>query len=106
MDRYSDIVIKDPSPKAGYSIWDKDAKTMEQQEIERFGQDTKHRKLLIIWTMIIISIWLCAVLCLVALCKHLSDVVLTTLLATTTINVLGLAKIILGNLFPRSSSKK
>lgn len=99
--KYKDIVISQHSEPDISCLEDQDFKSLEQQQSDRFGQDTKHRKVLIIWTMSLISIWLLCVLAIVVWCKHLSDVVLTTLLATTTVNVLGLAKIILGNLFPR-----
>lgn len=83
-----------------------DEKSLRKQKSERYEQDTKHRKLLVIWTMIIISVWLLLVFPVLVFCRHLSDVVLTTLLATTTVNVLGLAKIILGNLFPHHRSNR
>lgn len=78
---------------------DNDVKTMEEQEAERFGQDTRLRKVLAIWTMVIISSWLLAVLLILVFKDTLKSEVLITLLATTTINVLGLPKIILEGLF-------
>ena len=78
---------------------DNDVKTMEEQEAERFGQDTRLRKILAIWTMVIISAWLVAVLVILFFRDNLNPSVLITLLATTTINILGLPKIILEGLF-------
>lgn len=99
--KYQGIVISQHSAPDNSILENQDYKSLDQQKADRFGQDTKHRKVLIFWTMILISGWLVAVLAVVVWCRHLSDVVLTTLLATTTVNVLGLAKIVLGNLFPR-----
>lgn len=53
--------------------------------------------------MAVVSIWLIAVLLFTAFnkpwCLFIDNKVLITLLATTTVNVLGLANIILGGLF-------
>lgn len=102
--KYNGIIISQHYVPDNSNLESQDYKSLEQQKADRFGQDTKHRKVLIIWTMILISGWLVAVILIVVICKHLSDVVLSTLLATTTVNVLGLAKIVLGNLFPRFSN--
>ena len=109
--RYSfdiaDLIV--PEKKASR---DNDVKTMEEQESERFGQDTRLRKILAIWTMVIISTWLVAVLLILVFKDNLNANVLITLLATTTINILGLPKIILEGLFRgkrrmlRTSTKK
>jgi len=84
---------------------------MDEQERIRFAQDTKHRGRLVLWMMWVVSIWLAAVLLFTAfnklLCLDIDNKVLITLLATTTLNVLGLARIILGGLFSgRSFYKK
>lgn len=102
--KYKKIVISQHSAPDNSMLENQDYKSLEQQKSDRFGQDTKHRKLLIFWTMGLISVWLLAVLSVIVWCDHLNDVVLTTLLATTTVNVLGLAKIVLGNLFPKSGN--
>lgn len=104
--RYQGIVIREHSAPDNTALENQDYKSLEQQKADRFGQDTKHRKILILWTMGLISVWLLAVLAIMVWCGHLSDMVLTTLLATTTVNVLGLAKIILANLFPHHTRKK
>lgn len=83
---------------------DADVDTMEQQEIKRFGRDTKLRGALAIWTMVIISAWLLFVLVLLFFIELDSNVAIT-LLATTTINVLGLPKIILEGLFTQGRKR-
>lgn len=89
---------------------DLDIKSLEEQESERFGQDTGHRRTLIIWMIVIISSWLGLVIIVVFLNGPLrlgiSDTVLATLLATTTANVLGLPSIILRDLFRGKGSGK
>lgn len=89
---------------------DLDVKSLEEQESERFGQDTGHRRTLIIWMIVIISAWLGLVILAVFLNGPLrlgiSDTVLVTLLATTTANVLGLPSIILRDLFRGRGSGK
>lgn len=104
--KYQSIVIRQHSAPDDSILENQDYKSLNQQKADRFGQDTKHRRILVRWTMVLITGWLLAVLLIIVFCKGLSDVVLTTLLATTTVNVLGLAKIVLGNLFPRFNNGK
>lgn len=70
----------------------------------RYKQDTKERKLLSHWVICVVSIWLFLVIstliCNSLLSIGLSDTVCVTLLTTTTINILGLAYIVLKGLFP------
>ncbi len=72
---------------------------------ERYDQDTKERKLLSHWVIIVVSLWLLFVLAILSLNRllelKLSDTVLCMLLGTTTINILGLAYIVLKGLFDR-----
>lgn len=86
-----------------------DAMPLDAQESIRFGQDTRHRGRLVSWMMRVVGAWLVCVIILTAVNKvwHLgiSDNVLMTLLATTTINVLGLSKIILNGLFGSRGSE-
>ncbi len=67
-------------------------------EISRYQEDTKSRKNLAFWSVIVVSFWLIAVL-LILTVNHifmkLSDNVLIALLGTTTLNVLGLSYIVL-----------
>lgn len=85
---------------------DIDKSDMAEQERLRFQQDTEQRKTLVIWMMVVVSLWLaftCSVV-ITELCFYnkLSDTVLCMLLGTTTANVLGLAMIVLRGLFPQS----
>lgn len=103
---FSDVAIEESEVrelKADSKVTDYDNYSLEEQEAIRFGQDTRHRNWLVIWMMIVVSVWLIAVLLFstfnYAWCLNISDNVLITLLATTTINILGLSKIILGGLF-------
>lgn len=89
---------------------DSDRLNKEAQYVERFLQDTKQRKQLVVWMMVVISVWLFFTLFIVIfnslLHFNISDTVLTVLLATTTANVLGLPIIILKDLFGRGYNKK
>ena len=65
--------------------------------------DISIRKNLSYWAAIVVSLWLLCVLAVLILsgtsCLKLSDVVLSALLATTTLNVLGLMFIVLKGYF-------
>lgn len=82
-----------------------DYKSLEEQErlySERYKSDTEWRCRLSWWVIIVDSVWLLSVLAILACNKWwigLSDSVLITVLGTTTLNVLGLAFIILKGLF-------
>ncbi|QNF32532.1 hypothetical protein HUW51_07255 [Adhaeribacter swui] len=67
-------------------------------ENQRYREDTSHRKWLGIWTAVVVTCWLVAVLLILVFNERyirLGDTVLTSLLATTTLNVLGLSYIVL-----------
>ena len=89
---------------------DKDRLDLKKQEAERYAQDTKERKYLSHWVVRLVSWWLPSVLFVITLNKLLrfdiDNVVLCTLLGTTTINILGLAFIILKGLFNVESEKE
>lgn len=89
-------------------IDDTDASSMDEQEVYRFKQDTAHRKTLVKWMMWVVSLWLGIVLGIVIANRWLliEKEIIITLLATTTINVLGLANIILRGMFPKRSRLK
>lgn len=59
--------------------------------------------------MVIVPAWLAVILFLVCLCAsglwEMTDIQMSTLLATTTANVLGLAHIVLKGLFPNVKDK-
>lgn len=71
-------------------------------ENQRYKEDTESRKILAYWAAIVVSIYLLIVLMILIL-NHkyicLSDVVLSVLLGTTTLNVLGLMYIVLKGYF-------
>ena len=75
----------------------------ENQEIQRYVQDTKWRKFLCVWVMSVVSLWLIAVLILTFIYVlgqiTTSHSVMIALLATTTVNILGLAYIVLKGIF-------
>lgn len=83
-----------------------DDKSMRDQRKARFSQDTRFRKHLANWVMAIVPCWLLLVVIILFLegfdLLHLHTEVMITLLATTTINVLGLAYIVLKGIFPES----
>lgn len=83
-----------------------DTKTLKEQEQklrnDRFKSDTNWRCRLSWWVIIVDSVWLVAILVILffnTLYVMLSDSVLLMLLGTTTVNVLGLAFIVLKGLF-------
>lgn len=82
---------------------DRDQASLRFQRAQRYRQDTSHRRFLAYWVIGAVSVWLLLVIVLVYLCAFglcgLSDVVMDVLLATTTVNVLGLAYIVLKGLF-------
>lgn len=86
-----------------FSSANPDAEDLETQERKRYAQDTTYRKLLAKWVMWVVSVWLGIVITIVVLTGirvlTYTPTVLVTLLATTTINVLGLAFIVLRGLF-------
>ena len=75
---------------------------------ERFRQDTNDRKILTRWVICTVSVWLGLVIILlfcIGRGLEISDTVACVLLGTTTLNILGLAYIVLKGLFPESKSK-
>lgn len=95
-------VISSPNENAAL-IDNADELSLEAQEARRFEQDTRHRHTLVVWMMWVVSIWLAVVLIITVFnkicCFGIDESVLITLLATTTLNVLGLSRIVLGGLF-------
>jgi len=89
---------------------DADRLDLDIQEVVRYRQDTKERKLLSHWVIWVVSSWLLLVMIVVSLNSllnfKLSDSVLITLLATTTANILGLAYIVLDGLFNLNKNAK
>lgn len=68
------------------------------EELDRFRKDTKDRSNLAYWTFGIITVWLVAVVVLMA-CNFLPQTVYVTLLTTTTVNIIGLPAIVLRGYF-------
>jgi hypothetical protein len=96
---------KDPF---SFDIDNLDIKRQETLKRERYRQDTKERKLLSHWVMMVVSSWLFLTILILVfnhfLCLNLSDTVCCMLLGTTTVNILGLAFIVLKGLFPEKLS--
>lgn len=98
-------------PDTSY-IADKDEHSLREQKIlynDRFKKDTKWRCRLSWWVIGVDSVWLASILVILFLntqCIQLSDSVLLMLLGTTTVNVLGLAFIILNGLFGSNETSK
>lgn len=95
-----------PENIANDTLEDVDDKSMREQRKARFSQDTRFRKHLANWVMIIVPSWLFLVIVILFFAGFnllkLQTEVLITLLATTTVNVLGLAYIVLKGIFPES----
>lgn len=91
-------------PDTSY-VTDKDEHSLgEQKKLynDRFKKDTTWRCRLSWWVIGVDSVWLIAVIVILFLnysLLHLDNSILITLLGTTTVNVLGLAFIILKGLF-------
>jgi len=87
-----------------------DIESLEDQKKARYRQDSKYRCIFSWWVISVVSLWLISVLIIVILLGkkvlYLDKSITITLLATTTINILGLAYIVLKGLFPESESKK
>lgn len=106
---FSNITIRNglPSSSSHEEIpQDVDEMSMDEQKKTRYSQDTKYRKHLACWVMVIVPVWLATVLIILFIkgfnsCFDLSNTVMVTLLATTTVNVLGLAFIVLKGIFPQ-----
>ena len=82
---------------------DPDSLNISEQKRKRYEQNTLHRKFLMYWVVSVVSIWLLIVInVIIANAKlklGMESEVQITLLATTTVNVLGLAYIVLKGLF-------
>lgn len=100
--KFDDYAI--PRDLPNNNLDDVDDMTMRQQRKERFTQDTRFRKYLAVWVMWIVPCWLVLVIAILFFCgfqkMSLDSKVLIALLATTTVNVLGLAYIVLKGIFP------
>lgn len=87
-----------------------DNESLSTQERERYKQDTRQRKFLANWVVWTNSAWLGLVLVIVFLqgfrLMTLDTTVMNVLLATTTVNVLGLAYIVLEGLFGKSKHRE
>jgi hypothetical protein len=97
--------VSDKTTWVSIDVDNLDIKTQERLILERYEQDTKERKLLSHWVIIVVSAWLFLTVSILALnhplCLKLGDAVCCTLLGTTTVNILGLAYIVLKGLFPQ-----
>lgn len=86
-----------------------DNESLAIQERERYKQDTHQRKFLVQWVVWTNSAWLFLVLVVIFFqgfgLVDLQTSVVNVLLATTTVNVLGLAYIVLEGLFGKSKHR-
>lgn len=86
-----------------------DNESLAAQEKERYRQDTRQRKFLAQWVVWATSLWLGLVLVIIFFqgfsLIFLATSVVNVLLATTTVNVLGLAYIVLEGLFGKSKRR-
>ncbi|MFP9098905.1 hypothetical protein ACLI09_07615 [Flavobacterium sp. RHBU_24] len=118
--RESIKLLESAIPKKRPSFTDEDLEkgqsqeqTLEQRkgeaELERYNQDTTHRKGLVTWAATVVSLWLLCVLITLSLNTYilkLSDTIMVALLSTTTVNVLGLMIIVLNDLFRGKKEEK
>ena len=87
-----------------------DNESLATQEKERYRQDTRQRKFLASWVVYATSSWLGLVLVIIFLqgfgLIDLEVSIVNVLLATTTVNVLGLAYIVLEGLFGKTTFRR
>jgi type IV secretory pathway TrbL component len=87
-----------------------DLERQKKLNADRYEQDTKERKLLSHWVVVVVSSWLFLVFSILLLegfsLISIGHTVLCVLLGTTTVNILGLAYIVLRGLFPESKSRE
>ena len=92
------LLVSDKKKNVNYDTSDYSA-----QRTRRFSEDTDHRSGLIFWVKLVVSLWLFCAIIVVAFNNlfhfKLNDSVLIALLTTTTLNILGLAYIVLQGLF-------
>lgn len=108
-EKFDDILLQqnpeETLANTGKDKTDFDELSVGQQKARRYSQNTQFRRYFSIWVMLIVPSWLFLAFLLVVLCGFsvckLSDVVLSTMLATTTANILGLAYIVLRGMFPQ-----
>lgn len=104
-EKLNDMLDYHTQDSFGGPLADIDNDSLRGQKRDRYRQNTTYRCHLTRWVMLIVPIWLSVVYLLLLLCGFgvckLSDVVLSTLLATTTVNILGLAYIVLKGMFPQ-----
>ncbi|MGV3586183.1 MAG: hypothetical protein ACO1OF_04205 [Adhaeribacter sp.] len=98
--KLADIIGSRPASPDPETDIDSDDLTVQRRlfENQRYREDTSHRKWLAVWTAVIVTLWLIAVLFILLMNKSiigLGDTVLVALLGTTTLNVLGLSYIVL-----------
>ncbi len=98
--KLADIIGSRPASPDPDADIDSDDLTAQRRlfENQRYREDTSHRKWLAVWTVVVVTIWLMAVLYILLMNKKnigLGDTVLVALLGTTTLNVLGLSYIVL-----------
>lgn len=112
MGEIKEIKLSSSVTRPEVSTYDNDGRSLKEQEKlynDRYKKDTTWRCRLSWWVIIVDSVWLLSILIILMInnrCLKLSDIVLITLLGTTTINILGLAFIILRGLFDPSSNNK
>ena len=86
------------------------AQQLSEEELKRYTDDSWSRKVLMVWAAIVVSIWLLLVIFILTFNNlfnfQLSDTVLSVLLGTTTLNVLGLMIIVLQDLFRGKLERK
>lgn len=82
---------------------DIDNESLEEQKKERYKQNTHARRFLTYWVCIIVTFWLLfsIILTVMLYCpnKNIEPSVAITIFGTQTLNVLGLANIVLRSLF-------
>jgi hypothetical protein len=99
-----DFIIDESSNISNETVTDFDSRDLKAQENQRYAQDTHERRILSKWVRYVVSLWLAIVIIIIMLNNRfvgLSDTVCCVLLGTTTINILGLAFIVLRGLFDK-----
>jgi magnesium-transporting ATPase (P-type) len=102
---WSPEAAKAPSSSGADLNFDADESSLKEQVRERYRQNTRYRRIFSWWVIGVVSAWLLAAMVAVYLqgfgVFKMDGWTFRVFLATTTVNVIGLAYIVLKGMFPQ-----
>lgn len=102
---WSPEATKAPSSDGTDLNFDADESSLKEQVRERYRQNTRYRRIFSWWVIVVVSAWLLAAMVAVYLqgfgAFTMDGWTFRVFLATTTVNVIGLAYIVLKGMFPQ-----